>query len=263
MSIPESFAPETGLAPPDEPMLAIRGLTKRRGDASSSFELCVDSFRVGPGELIAVVGASGCGKSTLLDILALILDPDAAESFQLKFPRYQAVEAAQLTSGDRTDVRRRFLGYVLQSGGLLDFLTIQQNIALPARANGMGNAKQRARELARELGIADQLHKKPRHLSGGQRQRAAIARALAHDPALVLADEPTAALDPHRARALMNLFREEITRRNIGLVMVTHDFNLIRGLANRVYSFRLEDHTPNHIRSRCFEVPRDQIATHP
>lgn len=261
MSVTESFQPET--APETkrktEPMLAIRSLTKRRGDSNAAFELVVDKFQVYPGELVAVVGASGCGKSTLLDILALILEPDDAELFQLRFPRISPVDAIGLDADAQTEIRRRFLGYVLQSGGLLDFLNVRSNIALPAQANGMAGAKHIAEGLAGQLGIRDQLHKKPGKLSGGQRQRAAIARALIHNPMLVLADEPTAALDPHRARELMQLFGSEITRRNIGLVMVTHDFNLVKGLASRVYSFSLETPEPNRIRSRCFEVPQDQI----
>jgi putative ABC transport system ATP-binding protein len=129
------------------------------------------------------------------------------------------------------------LGYVLQTGGLLPFLSVHDNIALPCELAGLGDGRDRARRLAEELGIVDQLDKKPAHLSGGQRQRVAIARALVHEPALVLADEPTAAVDVANAAAIARTFGDLTKTRGACVVMATHDENLARSVADRRFIF--------------------------
>lgn len=197
--------------------LAIEGLRKRRG----GFELLLPAFRADPGEAIAVTGASGAGKSTLLDLLALALRPDHAASFTLA-----GADVAALWRHDAADaladLRASRLGYVLQQGGLLPFLSVRENIALPQRLAGRADAA-RIEELAARLEIADQLAKKPAALSVGQRQRAAIARALAHRPAIVLADEPTASVHPEMADTVLSLLAATARDSGAALVLATHD----------------------------------------
>jgi putative ABC transport system ATP-binding protein len=190
-------------------VIQIRGLTKTRVQGGAAFELSVPELDVAPGELVALVGESGCGKSTLLDLLALVLRPDAADTFLLQGPGGRPIDIKALWQGGDEEglarVRRELLGYVLQSGGLLPFLSVAGNIGLPRRLKD-GRAGDLT-PLAGRMGMASLLRHKPRFLSGGQRQRAAILRALAHRPAIILADEPTAAVDSTRAHAIVGDFR--------------------------------------------------------
>ncbi|WP_297228298.1 ATP-binding cassette domain-containing protein [uncultured Desulfovibrio sp.] len=180
------------------------------------------------GDRLALVGPSGCGKSTALDLLAGVLRPDGGERF-LFAPR--AGEAAL----DMLEVWRRggeaklaamrlhHLGYVLQVGGLLPFLSAGENILLPCRALGeLAARRESVRELCERLHIERLLGQMPSRLSVGERQRVAIARALAHDPSILLADEPTAALDPQHARLVLGLLAELAGERGTTVIMVTH-----------------------------------------
>jgi putative ABC transport system ATP-binding protein len=202
--------------------LSITGVAKRRGAGGrGDFALLIPAFAIDPGEAIAITGPSGSGKSTLLDLLALALKPDTAASFTLG-----GTDAASLWRADRADALARLraarLGYVLQQGGLLPFLTVRQNIILPQRLAGRVDAR-RVQDLAERLDIADQLDKKPAALSVGQRQRAAIARALAHRPAIVLADEPTASVHPEMADTILSLLAGTARESGAALVLATHD----------------------------------------
>lgn len=230
-----------------EVLLELKNVRKVREKGGVTFELQVPHLEVRAGEFLAVVGPSGCGKSTLLDFLGLVLKPTDYERYCF-FPFAGEIDLGTLTENRAADLRRSELGYVLQSGGLLPYLSIAENILLPARLNRLGGnfAARRLRQLANRLGIADQLGKKPGHLSGGQRQRAAIARALIHNPKLVLADEPTAAVDYPTAREISGLFRDLTSRSGRGLVVVTHDLNLVRPLADRFVGFRMRRISPRH-----------------
>ena len=228
--------------------------TRRTGDVA--FELHVPSFRMEVGEFVAIVGPSGCGKSTLLDLLALVLrsdeTPDGVFRFAPAHDREEPVDVQGFWHNRREQqiaaIRRRHIGYVLQTGGLLPFFSVSRNIALTCRLNGMGAATEgRVAEIARLLGIEDQLAKKPQFLSGGQRQRVAIARAMAHRPSVVLADEPTAAVDSERAEAIVAEFRQLARAGRTGIVMVTHDRGLIEPVADRQISFTLNTSTQNGV----------------
>jgi putative ABC transport system ATP-binding protein len=209
------------------------------------FELRVPEFRVKFGEFIAVVGPSGCGKSTLLDLLALVLQPDeGGEASFLFTPTPDPSTTVDISSHWRNEkekeiasIRKRHIGYVLQTGGLLPFLTVRANISLTCRLNGINDVDGHVSTIASQLGIREQLNKKPQFLSGGQRQRVAIARAMVHRPAVVLADEPTAAVDRDRAKTIVEQFRQLARDRNAGIIMVTHDQNLIEMVANRKMTF--------------------------
>ena len=245
------------------PILSVANLAKIREKGGARFEMHVPLFGVHEGEFVAIVGTSGCGKSTLLDILGLVLRADAAQRFDF-VPRYRSklkhLPLLGLPEKHLAFLRRREIGYVLQSGGLLPYLSVFDNIMLPCRLNGYPEdiCRQRATELAQYLGIGDQLDKKPAFLSGGQRQRVAIARALVHAPRMVLADEPTAAVDKLTAFEIRDAFRAIAVNEKIGLIMVTHDRELVRNCADRTFSFSLSRLGPNHVCSTMVEVAHGQ-----
>jgi putative ABC transport system ATP-binding protein len=231
----------------------LKNIHKTRHIGNVMFALHVPEFRVKAGEFIAIVGPSGCGKSTLLDLLALVLKPDESSEGFFRFrPNKDGAAAADIyefwmkrRNQRIAAIRRRHIGYVLQTGGLLPFFSVRHNIGLTCRLNGMGaRVEARVEETAAKLGILDQLEKKPQFLSGGQRQRVAIARALAHQPSVVLADEPTAAVDIDRAKAIVAEFRQLALEGKAGIVMVTHDRKLVENVADRMITFRLI-HTTN------------------
>lgn len=207
-------------------MIRLDGVRKTRGQDAQRYSLQVDRLHLAVGERVALVGPSGCGKSTLLDLLALVLAPDAAQGFVLG-----GEDVAGLWRGRQLDRlaswRSRHLGYVLQAGGLLGFLDVRGNIRLPRQLLGLGDDGSVER-LAEALDVHDQLGKKPAALSLGQRQRVSCARALAHAPTLLLADEPTAALDPVNAERMMQLLLREAEARQVTCVVATHDEALAR-----------------------------------
>ncbi len=197
-----------------------------RGPDAADFELLVESLVVRRGEAVAFAGPSGSGKSTLLDLLALALRPSRAGAFSFGTRAGQAVDAAALwRAGDEdglTAARAAHLGYVLQQGGLLPFLSVRRNIAISQAVLGRPDPA-RVEAVAARLEIAPLLDRLPATLSVGQRQRAAIARALAHRPAVVLADEPTASVHPALADTVLALLIEQARQDDAALVLATHD----------------------------------------
>ena len=221
--------------------LSVRNLRLSRTKNDSTFTLLVPKLDLFTGKTLAVVGQSGCGKSTLTDILALVLKPDSAERFIMRRGQRE-INLFTAARREQADIRGRDIGYVLQSGGLFPFLSVRENIMLPGRLLGMDSrtVRTRAVELARAMGIADQLNKKPQFLSGGQRQRVAIARALIHKPGLVLADEPTAAVDSVSAEDICKLLKATVIENEASLLIVSHDRNLMHKYADDEVTFRLE-----------------------
>ncbi|MCQ6260016.1 ABC transporter ATP-binding protein [Pseudomonas sp. Q11] len=211
-------------------MLSMSAVHKSRGAGSQRYSLVIPRLQLCAGEQLAVVGPSGCGKSTLLDLLALVLAPDQAGQFDFT-PTNTPVDIAALwragQQGVLADLRSRHLGYVLQTGGLLGFLDVRGNIELSRKLLGMADDGSVTR-LVGQLDIADQLGKKPADLSVGQRQRVSCARALAHGPRLLLADEPTAALDPLNAERVMQLLVAQARDHGVCCVVATHDESLAR-----------------------------------
>ncbi|TWE07473.1 putative ABC transport system ATP-binding protein [Pseudomonas sp. AG1028] len=206
-------------------MLSLEAISKTRGVDGQRYRLEIPVLQLRAGRRIALIGTSGSGKSTLLDLLALVLSPDPG-GVQCWDDGAQSLDLAELWRQGRHDqlaaLRARAFGYVLQTGGLLGFLSVRGNIQLPRELLGLplGNAVE---QLAEQLGIADLLDRQPGRLSVGQRQRVSIARALAHQPAIVLADEPTASLDPLNAERVMQLLVEQAAARDLCLVISTHD----------------------------------------
>lgn len=201
--------------------LDLAGVARTQASGAARFVLEIPGLTLAAGEAVALVGPSGVGKSTALDLAALALAPDRAGRLAVA-----GTDAAPLwRAGDRealAALRARAIGYVTQTGALLPFVSVGRNIALTQHLSGRHDPALIAR-LAERLGIATELGKPPAALSVGQRQRAAIARALAHRPALVLADEPTAALHPEMADTVLTLLVEHCAEQGAALLVATHD----------------------------------------
>ena len=226
-----------------EVVFAVRGLVKRRVGAAATFELQVPRLAIRAGEVAVLRGVSGSGKSTLLDLLALALQPDSVDAFSFS-PRGSAASDVDRLWAARDfnalgRLRAAHIGYVLQTGGLLPFLTVRENIALSCRLLGQQGAG-RIGDLARRLDITAQLAKRPGQLSVGERQRVAIARALAHGPSVVLADEPTASVDPVNARAILGLFLELVTQMGVTAVIASHDWHSEAAAGFQILQQRIE-----------------------
>ena len=219
-------------------MLNLSAVHKSRGVGSQRYSLVIPALALHAGEQVAIVGPSGCGKSTLLDLLALVLAPDHSVQFELDHVDIAALWRAGAHSR-LAELRSRHLGYVPQTGGLLGFLDVRGNIALSRQLLGLKDDGSVTR-LAEQLQIGDQLGKRPAALSVGQRQRVSCARALAHGPQLLLADEPTAALDPLNAERVMQALLLRTREAGACCVVATHDEALARasGLQVRRISCR-------------------------
>ncbi|WP_207388908.1 ABC transporter ATP-binding protein [Azotobacter chroococcum] len=217
-------------------MLHIENLAIHRG----TYRILLPRLSLARGEVAAITGASGCGKSTLLEMIGLILRPERLDRYELTSDEDDGaapLDIAALLREDRqarlADLRAQRLGFVPQSGGLLPFLDVRRNIELPRRMLGLPASGERVEEAIKQLGLQPLLHKKPAQLSIGERQRASFVRAIAHEPDLLLADEPTAALDPLQARRLFELIVETTQRLRIATLLVSHDWGLLRACAIR------------------------------
>ena len=203
-----------------ETILAVEHLRRDYGKRGSVTRAVDDvSFTVAKGEFVGVMGASGSGKSTLLNCVATIDTPTAGHI------QVEGRDVTAMKSRELTRFRRERLGFVFQDCTLLDTRTAFENIALALtiRKTPPGEIEGRVRETAELLGLADCLNQYPYQLSGGQRQRTAAARAIITDPALVLADEPTGALDSKSAKLLLDRFEVLNRQRAATILMVTHD----------------------------------------
>lgn len=219
-------------------VLRVSSLSKQLVSTDRSFCLRVPHLEVEAGSVTVIIGRSGCGKSTLLDMLGLISVPTSAQEFAIFSPEKCWVEVAAASSACKEQLRRQALGYILQTGGLLPYLNVADNIALPLQLNK--RHKLPVQELMERLGISDLRKQYPAQLSMGQRQRVAIARALVHRPSIVLADEPTGALDPETAGVVCRMLVNNARQSGAAVIIVTHDAELFRQDADRMYSFHLE-----------------------
>ncbi len=210
-------------------LVEISGVTKVYDAASPQRALNGVSLRIPAGQVTAIMGPSGSGKSTLLNLVAGL---DRATSGHITV---EGVEITRLGEAALARYRRARVGLIFQFFNLLNNLTALDNILIPARLAGIPRraAEARARELLDQLAITDQAHKYPARLSGGQRQRVAIARALVNRPALLLADEPTGALDTRNGEQVLDLFRD-LNDAGQTIVLVTHDPRLAERYAQRI-----------------------------
>lgn len=182
------------------------------------------SIEVKAGEFVALVGPSGSGKTTLLALLAGLLKPSAGQVLIDNSPLWQMNDA------QRTRFRGDKIGFIFQASNLVPFLTAQENVELMLKLKGRldRDGKTRASDLLNRLGLGDRLNNLPSQMSGGQQQRVAIARALIHEPAVVLADEPTASLDTERAYQVVQTLQSLIHEQKRAGIMVTHDLRMCR-----------------------------------
>ena len=211
-------------------MLSVRGLRKSYDGVRAGAVLCDVTLEVARGELVAIMGESGVGKSTLLNLVAGLDTPDAGVI------EIDGVDLGALDDTGRTRLRRDRLGFVFQAFHLLPHLTVTQNVRLPLDLAGIGRAEadRRTAAVLDAVGIAALALDYPRTLSGGEAQRAAIARALVHEPAVVLADEPTGNLDEDTAAEVLALLRDGVKERAGAGILVTHSEAAAR-TADRVY----------------------------
>ncbi|MDR0741463.1 MAG: ABC transporter ATP-binding protein [Rickettsiales bacterium] len=179
-------------------------------------------FDLRRGEIMALVGPSGCGKSTLLQCVGL-LDRPSSGSILLCGASVQKMDDEM-----RTNMRRRKIGFVYQRHNLLSDFTALENVELPMLANGADEAaaRQRARMLLKSANVLHRASHLPGEMSGGEQQRTAVARALANDPDILLADEPTGSLDPQHAAAVFDLLLDLVRGNKMAMMFVTHDMNL-------------------------------------
>lgn len=177
------------------------------------------NLHIDRGELVAIMGASGSGKSTLLNIIGILDNYDSGEY------RLDGVLIKNLSENRAAELRNRMIGFVFQSFNLISYKDAVDNVALPLFYQGVSRKKRRllAMEQLERLGLADRAHHLPGELSGGQKQRVALARALITNPSIILADEPTGALDSKTSKEVMHIFRELNADRGMTIVIVTHD----------------------------------------
>jgi putative ABC transport system ATP-binding protein len=210
------------MAMTEQPVVEVRGISKHFGEGATRVDALRDvSLDVFPGTVIGLRGPSGSGKSTLLNVIGCILEPSSG-SMRLNG---ELVYDKKWLRSDLRALRLEKIGFIFQAHNLLPFLNAWENIAVARILAGASPAaaKERALELLTYLGIERRKDAMPGQLSGGEAQRVAIARALANDPRIILADEPTAALDSQRAGAVMDLLRKVATERRTAVIVVTHD----------------------------------------
>lgn len=217
-------------------MIELDNVSKSYGQ-----QLVLDRARLGVerGQFVAIMGRSGSGKSTLLRLIGGL---EAADSGSV---RVDGVDLTALTETARARRRRQGLGFVFQSFNLIPTLTVGENVELPLALNDVPQAdvRRRSRDLLAELGLASCADRFPEDISGGEQQRAAVARAVIHEPKLVLADEPTGNLDAETARYVLELLRRTCSDRNATLIVATHSTEVAARAARvlTIRSGRIED----------------------
>jgi hemin transport system ATP-binding protein len=217
-------------AEPVPAAVRLAGVSKTYGHGRTAVPALRDtSLAVSPGELVAVIGPSGSGKSTLLAIIGGLLTPEAGTVM------VGGTDVTALPRGARARYRATRVGFVFQSLNLVPFLTARENLLLMAALAGIPRpvARRRADQLLASLGLAARGRDLPARLSGGEQQRVAIARALIHEPAVLLADEPTASLDTERGHAVAELLVQQVHQRQSAGLLVTHDPRMA-ALADRI-----------------------------
>lgn len=204
------------------PLVSVRKVSKHFGEGDARVNALTDvSLDVMAGEVVGLKGPSGSGKTTLLNVIGCILEPSAGQLVL----NGETVFDGRWLMRDLRRMRLERIGFIFQAHNLLPFLSVMENVALVLRLAGEGEkaAATRADELLAYLEVSHRRNAMPAQLSGGEAQRVAIARALANRPRIILADEPTAALDSDRARIVMDLLRRVAVENEASIITVTHD----------------------------------------
>ena len=214
----------------ESPLVKVEALTKVFGEGHTAVH-AVDSvsLEIGAGEVVLIMGPSGSGKTTLLSMIGGLMRPTSGRVIIAN------QEITALSERKLTRVRQHLVGFIFQSFNLLEALSVEENVELVMDIAGVGQreARRRALEALNGFGLGSRLQARPRTLSGGEKQRVSIARALANQPLVVLADEPTANLDSKNGRDVMHLLKQEASERGTAVIVVSHD-NRIREVADRV-----------------------------
>ncbi len=200
-------------------MISLRDVNKTYQGAVPLHVLKGINLEIDKGELVSIMGASGSGKSTLLNILGILDNYDSGEY------RLDGTLIKNLSENKAAEYRNRMIGFVFQSFNLINYKNAMENVALPLFYQGVGRRKRNllAMEQLDKMGLADRAHHLPGELSGGQKQRVAIARALITQPSIILADEPTGALDSKTSKDVMQVFRQLNREDGMTIIIVTHD----------------------------------------
>jgi lipoprotein-releasing system ATP-binding protein len=203
-----------------QPVISLCRISKTYQDGMATQVLFDVNLNVFPGEFLAVLGASGSGKTTLLNLIGLLDTPSSGEIV------LGGNNVSQLTDDQRTALRRDYIGFIFQFHYLLPQFTVLENVLMPRRLKGREAEqvqKERMSGLLEQVGLKNRMHYRAGQLSGGEQQRAAIVRALANDPAIVLADEPTGNLDSRSGRMVLDLMRHLNKVSGKAFLLVTHD----------------------------------------
>ena len=225
-------------------MIEVKNIIKRYGNLEV---LKGVSVTIGDGEIVSIVGPSGAGKTTLLQIIGTLDKPDSGSVL------FDGTDVLALKDKELARFRNRNIGFVFQFHQLLPEFTTLENVAMPALIGGekRSDAFARAKELLSYMNLSDRFEHKPAQLSGGERQRVAVARALVHNPKLVIADEPTGNIDPELSLEMMQLL-ERVSKMGITVLVVTHEHELVHRFHQRVV-------TLSHGRI-VSDVPADPVA---
>lgn len=239
------------------PVLRLEAITKTYDLGGSEFQALKGvSFDISQGEFVALMGPSGSGKSTLMNILG-ILDSATSGSYLLS-----GTDVTDLSEDERAEVRNRFIGFVFQAFHLLPRYSLLENVETPLMYAGVRPKARRARalEMLAKVGLEEKVHALPTQISGGQKQRVAVARALALNPALILADEPTGNLDTRTGDEIMGLFHD-LNSEGVTVLVVTHDPEI--ALQTR-RTLRLRDGLlegdEHHVAERPVRAPVQEVA---
>lgn len=223
------------------PILELTGISRSYKNGQVLIQALKNiNLNINEGDFVSIMGPSGSGKSTLLNIIGC-LDRPSSGTYEINCKRVEKMSDSKLA-----DIRNQLLGFVFQSFHLLPDLNALENVELPLIYRGMGGIERRKRsiEALRSMGLNERAHHRPSQLSGGEQQRVAIARAIVGNPKILLADEPTGALDSRTSETIMSIFQELNTQRGITIVQVTHEksvakyghriFHLLDGNIERV-----------------------------
>ncbi|MDT8338283.1 MAG: ABC transporter ATP-binding protein [Sulfurimonas sp.] len=210
----------------EQSAIKVKNLVKNFGKDENLVKVIENaSFEIQKGEVVALIAPSGAGKTTLLMMIGCVLEPTSGEIWLGKNMVYQDKWIAK----DTRRIRREKIGFIFQAHYLIPFLNVLENITLLPQANKVSeaDAKKKAMELLEYLEIADKAYNMSSQLSGGQNQRVAIARALANNPEIILADEPTAALDAERSVSVIKMLKKIAIEQNVAIITVTHDERIL------------------------------------
>lgn len=240
------------------PALSIHGLALSIADGPRQFQVVASDLHIRPGEAAAVTGRSGSGKTLFLEAMGLIRRPDPGADFEAQFGD-ERIPLMSLWEGRNPQralaaMRRRAYGFVPQLGGLLPFLTVRENLFATQELSGRKDSAF-GEALLNLLGLADRAHLRPAALSGGERQRLAIGRAMAHRPQILIADEPTASVDPALAKDVMESLVQLTRQAGVALLISTHDRALAQACGIHIWTCRpLRSDDPNRARVRIMEA---------